>query len=115
MKKTIVAMLVALTTLAGCTPESENEERDNYPQEARENFVDNCASAAVRTGGVDSGQARETCTCVVDELQTRLPYQRDGANNDFKDADRIIRDDGQLPNNLRDAIDEATADCRPDR
>lgn len=115
MRKTLVAAILAAAALAGCTPESENEERTNYPQEARDNFVDSCAESAARTGGVEGDEARRTCACVVDGLQDRLPYRRDGSNNDFKDADAIIRDDRPLPSNLRDPIDEATADCRPDR
>lgn len=115
MRKTLAAVILAAAALAGCTPESENAEKDKYPQEARDNFVDSCAESAARTGGIANDEARRTCTCVVDGLQDRLPYRRDGANNDFKDADAIIREDRDLPSNLRDPIDEATADCRPDR
>ena len=114
MRKTLAAAILMAAAIAGCTPESENAEKTDYPQEARDNFVDSCAESAARTGGVQGEEARNTCTCVVDGLQDRLPYRRDGANNDFTDADRIIRDDGELPSNLRDTIDEATADCRPD-
>jgi hypothetical protein len=115
MKKTFLAALVALTALAGCTTDNENAERDAYPPEARENFVDQCVESALKVRGGDRAEQERTCTCVVDNLEEKLPYQRDGANNDFKDADALVRDGRPLPTSLRDPFDEATADCRPDR
>ena len=115
MKKTLLAALVALTALAGCTTDSEDAERDAYPPEARENFVDQCTASALKVGGGDRAEQQKTCTCVVDKLEEKLPYQKDGANNDFKDADSLAREGRPLPASLKDPIDQATADCRPNR
>jgi hypothetical protein len=69
-----------------------------YPAAAVRDFVDGC---------VRSAPAEErTCRCVVDDLQTRLPYA------DFAAADRAIRR-GQPPSRrARGAIDAATRECR---
>jgi hypothetical protein len=115
MRKTLLASALALVALAGCTTENEKTPRASYPQEARDNFIDQCAKAAVQTGGGNDADQRKTCTCVIDKLGQNLDYRKDGANNDFKDADTLIRDGRELPASLKDPIDKATADCRPAR
>jgi hypothetical protein len=113
MRKTLLASALALVALAGCTTENEKTPRASYPQEARDNFIDQCTKAAVQTGGGNDADQRKTCTCVIDKLEAELPYRADGDNNDFKDADTLIRERRDLPASLQDKIDKATADCRP--
>jgi hypothetical protein len=116
MRKTLLAAGLALTLVAaGCGTQSDTAPRTNYPSETRTNFIDNCVEASTKTGGGTADQARTTCTCVIDKLQGDLPYREDGPNNDYKDADTLIRDGRELPANLKDPIDQATADCRPNR
>ena len=115
MNKTFTAGLVALAVLAaGCGTDPDNANTDAYPQEARDNFVDSCASTAARTGGGNEEEQRRTCTCVIDKLEDTLPYDTKDGDNSFKDADAAIRDDKPIPAEVEDKIDRATADCRPD-
>ena len=97
--------------LAGCTS-TEKENEGPYPREAKENFVDDCATAAKRQSpqAVDR-DLRERCQCLVDELENRIPYAREGANNDFKEIDRGVRAQRELTGAPRDDFDEATATC----
>ena len=116
MRKTLLAAGLALALVtAGCGTQSDTAPQQKYPSEARQNFIDDCVAGATKTGGSTAEQARTTCTCVIDKLQTKLPYRKDGANNDFKDADTLIRDGRSLPASLNDPIDQSTADCRPNR
>jgi hypothetical protein len=116
MRKTLLAAGLALALVAaGCGTQSDTAPRDKYPPEARTNFVDDCVAAATKAGGGTPDQARKTCTCVIDKLQAKLPYRKNGPNNDFKEADMLIREGKPLPANLKDPIDQATADCRPNR
>jgi hypothetical protein len=69
-----------------------------YPDAAVRDFVDACVRSPP--------DEERTCRCVVDDLQTRLPYR------DFAAADRAIRR-GQPPSaRARGAIDVATRECR---
>lgn len=110
LRKTLTAAVLALA-LAGCT-NTEKANEDPYPREAKDNFVDTCASAAKRERpNADDKELRDNCRCVVDALEDRLPYAREGDNNDFKDADRIAREGRELPGGLREDFDQATAGC----
>jgi hypothetical protein len=114
MRKTLLAAGLGLALVAaGCGTQSDTAPRASYPPETRTNFIDNCVAAATKSSGSTPAEARKTCTCVVDKLQTKLPYRKNGANNDYKDADTLIRDGKPLPATLKDPIDQATADCRP--
>jgi hypothetical protein len=114
MRKTLIAAGLALTLVAaGCGTQSDTAPQDKYPAETRQNFIDDCVAASTKSGGGTAADARKTCTCVVDKLQAKLPYRKNGANNDYKDADTLIRDGKPLPAGLKDPIDQATADCRP--
>ena len=115
MRKTVTAAVLGLAlALAGCTP-TEKKNEDDIPAEAKDNFVDTCAAAAKRTRPVDDRQIRNDCRCVVDRLDQRLPYAREGDNNDFKDADTDTREGRPLPAALREDFDQAAADCGQDR
>jgi len=110
LRKTLTVSVLALA-LAGCTS-TEKENEDPYPREAKENFVDNCAAAAKRSQPqADDKDLRDRCQCVVDELENRLPYAREGVNNDFKDFDRLARDEADIPSDLQEDIDQSTATC----
>jgi hypothetical protein len=116
MRKTLLAAGLALALVAaGCGTQSDTAPLQKYPTEARTNFIDDCVAAATKAGGGTATQARTTCTCVIDKLQAKLPYRKNGANNDFKEADTLIRQGKPLPANLKDPIDQATADCRPNK
>src|SRR4051794_16077075 len=71
-----------------------------YPQAAVRDFVAACSASAP-----DATEAR-TCGCVVDDLQTRLPY------SDFAAADRAIRAGRRLAPRASGAIAAATRECR---
>jgi hypothetical protein len=115
MKKTLTAALLGLALVgAGCGTEPDNENTGPYPQEARDNFVDACTSTATRTGGGNEEEQRRTCTCIVDNLEETLPYDRKEGDNSFKDADEAIKEGKPIPSEVEDKIDQATADCRPD-
>jgi hypothetical protein len=69
-----------------------------YPASAVRDFMGAC---------VRSAPAEErTCRCVVDDLQTRLPYA------DFAAADAAARRGRPLPPRARIAIDASTRECR---
>jgi hypothetical protein len=69
-----------------------------YPATAVQRFVRSCA----RTG---SGE-ESTCACVVDDLQTRLPYA------DYAAADRAVRSGRAPPPGAAAAIAASTRLCR---
>lgn len=69
-----------------------------YPAPAVRRFVAECVRAAP--------DERRTCSCVIGDLQTRLPYR------DFAAADRAIRDGRPLPQPARREFDAATRYCR---
>jgi hypothetical protein len=71
-----------------------------YPAAAVSDFVAACAKSAP-----DATEAR-ICRCVVDDLQTRLPYP------DFSAADRAIRAGRPLPPRANGAIAASTRECR---
>ena len=117
MRKTLTALVAVLAIgLAGCTTSEENTNTQNYPPEAKDSFVDNCASAAAesRPGG-DAKQRETDCRCIVDKLEDTLPYDRKEGNDSFKDADVAIKDGNPVPDSVKDDLDKATADCVQDR
>jgi hypothetical protein len=69
-----------------------------YPAPAVKRFVAACVRSAP--------DEERTCRCVVDDLQTRLPYA------DFAAADAAIRRGQTLPPRARGAIDASTRECR---
>jgi hypothetical protein len=71
-----------------------------YPPAAVRDFIRACAASAP-----DAAEAR-VCGCVVDDLQTRLPY------SEFAAADRAIRAGSPLPRRASGAIAASTRDCR---
>jgi hypothetical protein len=118
LRKTLAALVAVLALgLAGCTTSQDNTNTDNYPREAKDNFVDQCAAEAARTrpGGNDQ-QRRTDCRCIVDRLEDNLPYDRKASGEQsFKDADNAVKDGRPLPNSVQDDLDRATADCVQDR
>jgi hypothetical protein len=118
LRKTLAALVAVLALgLAGCTTSQDNANTDNYPREAKDNFVDQCAAEAARTrpGGTDQ-QRRTDCRCIVDRLEDDLPYDRKASGEtSFKDADNLIKDGRPLPSSVQDDLDRATADCVQDR
>ena len=117
MRKTLTALVAVLAIgLAGCTTSQDNANTDKYPQEAKDNFVDTCAAEAAKTGrGGDDKQRRDDCTCIVDKLEEKLPYDRKSGEDSFKDADTAIKDGKELPTSVKDDLDQATADCAGSR
>jgi hypothetical protein len=118
LSKTLTALVAALAIgLAGCTTSQDNANTDNYPQEAKDNFVDMCAAEAAQTRpGGDNQQRRTDCRCIVDQLEEQLPYDRKASGEtSFKDADTAIKDGRELPDGVQDDLDRATADCVQDR
>ena len=110
MRKTLTALALALA-LGGCTSTEKDNEKP-YPSEAKENFVDSCATSAKRTRPQDSDKAlRDNCQCIVDALEDRIPYASEGANNDFKDIDTAAREGRELTGGLNDDVEQATASC----
>ena len=69
-----------------------------YPAAAVRRFVAECVRSAP--------DERRTCRCVVDDLQTRLPYR------EFAAADRATRGGRPLPARARRAFVAATRFCR---
>lgn len=69
-----------------------------YPRGAVRRFVAECVRSAP--------EERRTCRCVIDDLQTRLPYR------EFAAADRAIRRGEPLPPRARRAFGAATRLCR---
>jgi hypothetical protein len=69
-----------------------------YPAAAVSDFVGACVMSA-------PDEVR-TCRCVVDDLQTRLPYP------EFQAGDRAVRRGQPLPPRAKAAIDAATRECR---
>jgi hypothetical protein len=117
LRKTLTALVAVLAIgLAGCTTSQDNANTQNYPSEAKDSFVDNCASAAAesRPGG-DAKQRETDCRCIVDKLEDTLPYDRKEGNDSFKDADVAIKDGKPVPDPVKDDLDKATADCVGDR
>ena len=113
MRKTLTALVAVLAIgLAGCTTSKDNANTQNYPQEAKDNFVDACASEAAkaRPGGTDQ-QRRDDCKCIVGKLEDRLPYDQKQGSDSFKDAETAIRDNKGIPSGVKDDLDKATADC----
>jgi hypothetical protein len=115
MRRPLVASALVLVALAGCTSSSKSDSKGTgkYAENVRKSFVDSCVDTAVKTGGGNAADHRKTCNCVLEKIEGKLPYAKAGANNDFQDAEKVIRDGGTLPAELRDPIDQATADCRP--
>ena len=110
LRKTLTAAALALA-LAGCTS-TEKANEDPYPREAKENFVDACATAAKGERPQDADEdLRNDCECVVEALEDRIPYAREGDNNDFKDLDRAARDGREPTGALSEDVDQATASC----
>jgi len=97
LRKTLIALVALLAIgLAGCTTSKDNANTQKYPQEAKDNFVDTCATE--RAGG-DNKQNRDICGCIVTNLQDRqnLPYDRqNGKEASFKDVDVALKD-GKAP------------------
>ena len=117
MRKTLTALVAVLAIgLAGCATSKDNANTQKYPQEAKDNFVDNCAAAAAkaRPGG-DDKQRRTDCRCIVDKLEDQLPYDRTDNGDSFKDADSAIKENKQLSSGIKDDLDKATSDCVQDR
>lgn len=116
MRKTLTVAVAALAIgLAGCTTSQDNTNTDNYPREAKDNFVDDCTSTAVKDeAGANEQQVRDSCLCVVTRLEDGgLPYDRKNANEpSFKDADQAIKDGNDVPANVKPVFDKARADCR---
>ena len=113
MRKTLTALVAVLAIgLAGCTTSKDNANTQNYPQEAKDNFVATCAGQEAKTAtGGDAKQRHDDCTCIVDKLEDRLPYDRVEGNDSFKDADTAIKDGKPVPASVQDDLDKATADC----
>jgi hypothetical protein len=70
--------------------------RYRYPAESVRGFVDACA----RNG------SRKVCQCTIERLQQTLPF------DDFRAADRAIREDRALVPRTRRLINDATDSCR---
>ncbi len=69
-----------------------------YPEAAVRRFVRECLRSAP--------DELRTCRCVVEDLQTRLPYDQ------FAAADRAIRRGRPIPERARREFDAATRLCR---
>jgi hypothetical protein len=69
-----------------------------YPRAAVRRFVAECVRSAPAE--------RRTCRCVIDDLQTRLPY------DEFAAADRAIRRGDPVPERARREFAAATRLCR---
>ena len=69
-----------------------------YPAAAVRRFVAECVRSAP--------DERRTCRCVIDDLQTRLPY------DDFASADRATRRGERLRPRARRAFAAATRLCQ---
>ena len=113
LRKTFTAAAVALVALlATACSDTEKANEGPYPREVKDNFVDTCSSAARRQQpqGTDTDR-RNNCRCVIDALEKRLPYAKEGPDNDFKEADRAAREGRPLPAGLRADFDQATASC----
>jgi hypothetical protein len=117
LRKTLTALVAVLAIgLSGCTTSKDNTNTQKYPQEAKENFVDTCATEAAKTRpGGDDKQRRTDCQCIVDKLEDQLPYDRKDGGDSFKDADMAVKDGKELPSAVKDDLDKATADCVQDR
>jgi hypothetical protein len=116
MRKPLVAALLALVALAGCTSSNTKDDSKKgtgkYAENVRTNFIDSCIKTAVKTGDGKEADYRKTCACVLGKIEERLPYDKAGANNDFQEAEKIIGEGRTLPAELSDPIDQSTADCR---
>jgi hypothetical protein len=117
LRKTLTALVAVLAIgFAGCARTPDNANTQDYPPEAKTNFVDTCAAEAAKTRpGTDDKQRRTDCRCIVDKLEDRLPYDRKDGGDSFKDADTAIKDDKKLSSGVKDDLDKATADCVQDR
>ena len=69
-----------------------------YPPAVVKRFVRECVRAAPAE--------RRTCRCVVDDLQTRLPFK------EFAAADAAIRRGAPIPERAKREFDAATRLCR---
>jgi hypothetical protein len=110
LQKTFIAAALGLVLLAGCTT-NQNQNVKAYPTEAKDSFVNSCAAAAQKAGGGDIAKHRTDCRCIVNALEKTVPYQQQGASNDFRDADTLTREGKTLPTSLKDKFDTATASC----
>ena len=67
---------------------------DEYPEQAREQFVRECAEQPNTTA--------RACTCVLEEVERTMPYE------EFKEAEEAIRNDRaprtESAEKLRDAV-----------
>jgi hypothetical protein len=112
MRKTLTIVVAALAIgLTGCTRSQDDANTQNYPQEAKDNFVDRCA----KQRGGDQTTARKTCGCIIDALENRvrLPYDTKNPNkNSFKDADMALKDGKPLSPFVQDKLNQATAGCK---
>ena len=115
MRKTLTVVVAVLAVgLTGCTRTPDDANTQKYPQESKDNFVDTCTSSALKAKGGDQKQARDTCRCVIDKLESNgLPYDRTGPDKaSFKDADMLVKAGRPLPGGVQDDFDKAAADCR---
>jgi hypothetical protein len=125
MRKTLTVAVAALAIgLTGCATTKDKADTDNYPPEARTNYVDACASTAAKKNPQNEQQARVACQCTIDKLDPgknpnnlagTVPYNRkDKAINSFKETDQAIKK-GQIktpPAAIQAKFDQAEADCR---
>jgi hypothetical protein len=125
MRKTLTVAVAALAIgLTGCATTKDKADTDNYPPEARTNYVDACTSTMTKKGSGTEQQARDTCTCKINRLDPgknpgnlagTVPYNRkDQAINSFKETDQGIKK-GQIktaPPEIQAKFDQAEADCR---
>ena len=77
---------------------SASAPRYRYPPETVKAFVNACATT--------SGGQREICQCTIDELQQKLPFEK------FAEADKAIRTGGEVADDTKRTIDDATESCR---
>ena len=113
MRKTLMVLVLALA-LAGCGT-TQKQNIGKYPDEAKENFTDTCTESAQRARPGDVKAIQESCKCIIEKLEDSVPYKQQGANNDFTDADALVRDGKPLTGDLQTDFDKATADCAQDR
>jgi hypothetical protein len=113
LRKALTALVAVLAIgFAGCARTPDNANTQKYPPEAKNNFVDACASEAAKTspGGTDS-ERRDRCRCIVDALEKTLPYDRKEGTDSFKDADSAIQDDKDAPAGVTDDLNKAREGC----
>jgi hypothetical protein len=87
-----LAVLVALTTLAGCGDDAGDDDAERYGDGLRERFVGDCTAA---------GESEPVCGCFYDALAANVPIER------FLELDEQIREGpGPVP---EDVVDLAVA------